>query len=503
VLREVSLAVLAALVTSSSSTSPALAQRDDPFTVTDIAVRGRVVEAFAARDAQGKSWLAVLTVEGMPPAEKRFVSLLAQGDQAGSVAIPVSPAVAALDVADVGGAAGCEVLLLEATRLRILDARGAPVRSIPLDPPLPLPPRTRELSRLDFARDWRGDGALAAVLPDVAGLRVVPLTVDAPAQLLTLPYNASYGDIQTGPVREGFFRVELLWPSLFAVDDDGDGTPDLVATTRYALTTFRGVAGGFAAKPFRVRRFPPFSFEEERRSDTNLLLPSLADLDGDGDADLVVHRTTGMLSGSRAETRIHANLGGGADPLGTPVGSLSVEGGVAGAELVDLDGDGRAELIQTVLPFGLAQLARILVRSQAELELRVYSFGKGALGTPELRWSDDVALPFDFKTSRITTLFPKYDGDFNGDGRRDLLYGDGEGNALIRLGVANGGGFGPEVASVPLGASGGQSLSADLDGDRLHEIVYWDPIVRAGRLRIARNQGKLPGSPPRLSPAGR
>jgi len=501
VLREISLAVLVAFAASLSPTSPALAQRDDPFTVTDVAVPGRVLDAFVARDDQGRAWLAALTAEGMPPDEKRYVTLFAEGDQVGSVAIPVSHAVAALDVADLGGAAGCELLLLEATRLRILDARGAPLRSIPLDPPLPLPPRSRGLGRLDFARDWRGDGTISAVLPDVAGLRVVPLTSDAPTQTLALPFSSVYGDLQPlSPIREGYFRMELRWPNLASADDDGDGTPDLVATTRYALTTFRGIPGGFAAKPQRVRRFPPFTFEEERRADTNLLLPSLGDLDGDGDADLVVHRTTGMLSGSRAETRIHANLGGGADPLGTPVGSLSVEGGVAGADLEDLDGDGRAELIQTVLPFGLAQLARILVRSQAELELRVYSFGTGTLGTPELRWSDDIALPFDFKTSRITTLFPKYDGDFNGDGRRDLLYGDGDGNAVIRLGVTNGGGFGPEVASVPLGASGGQSLSADLDGDHLHEIVYWDPIVPAGRLRIARNEGKLPGSPLRLSP---
>jgi hypothetical protein len=303
-------------------------------------------------------------------------------------------------------------------------------------------------------------------------------------------------------VRSGFFRSWLLWPSVFSVDDDGDGARDLVATTRYALTAFRGGAAGLAPKPTRTRRFPPFTFEEERRSDSNLLLPALADLDGDGDADLVVHRTVGTLMGSRAETRIHANPGAGADPLAAPAGSLAVEGGVATAELVDLDGDGRAELVQSVLPFGVAQLARILVRSQAELELRVYGFAAGKLGTPELRWSDELTLPFDFKASRVTTLLPELDGDYNGDGRRDLLYGDGDGNARIRLGAA-GGGFGGEVGAVPLGANGGASVSADLDGDRLAEIIYWDPVVEAGLLRVARNLGKLPGSPPRVGPAPR
>jgi hypothetical protein len=208
-----------------------------------------------------------------------------------------------------------------------------------------------------------------------------------------------------------------------------------------------------------------------------------------------------MLTGSRAETRIHENPGGGADPLGAAVGTLTVEGGVAGSDLEDLDGDGRPELVQIVLPFGMAQLARILVRSQAELELRVFAFEKGRLAAPTLRWSDEVSLPFDFKTSRITTLFPRYEGDFNADGRRELVYGDREGNALIRLGLANAAGFGPVAATVPLGATGGQSLVADLNGDHLAELVYWDPIVQGGRLRVARNLGKLPGSPPLLAPA--
>ncbi len=484
--------------------TPALAQRADAFAVADLATRGRVLEVFAVRDEPGRAWLAALSAEGMPPDEKSYVTLFPRGEVAGSVTIAVSSSVVALDLVDLAGGAGPELVLLEATRLRILDARGVGVRSIALEPPLPLPPRTRALTRLDFVRRFGPGGAAQALLPDVAGLRLVALESAAPPRLLPLPVTALYGDPQPGPpVRAGFFRSALLWPSVFIVDDDGDGVRDLVATTRFVLTAFRGGPAGLAAKPSRVRRFPPFTFEEERRADTNLLLPDLADLDGDGDADLIVHRTVGTLTGSRAETRIHANPGGGADPLAVPIGSLTVEGGVATAELADLDGDGRAELVQSVLPFGIAQLARILVRSQAELELRVYGFDTRPLGTPKLRWSDEITLPFDFKASRVTTLFPEVDGDYNGDGRRDLVYGDGDGNAVIRLGAPEGGGFGSEAAAVALGAEGGDCASADLDGDRLDEIIYWDPVVPRGRLRIARNLGKLPGSPPRISPAPR
>ena len=472
----------------------------DAFALGELAVRGRVLEAVGVRDAQQQAWLMVLSAEQMPPEERRFITLFARGEATGSVAIPIPHRFVAVDVAELGGAAGPELLLLAADELRILNANGALVRSIPLDPLLPLPPRTREQSRLEFAGAWSGPGKLEALLPDVAGLRIVALTVDAPPLLLRLPVTALYGESQPGPPPTSFFRAALLWPSVFSIDDDGDGVRDLVATTRYGLTSYRGGPAGLSAKPSRVRRFPAFPYEEERRADSNLLRASLADLDGDGDADLVVHRTVGTLIGSRAETRIHANPGGGADPLGTAVGSLAVEGGVATAELADLDGDGRAELVQSVLPFGMFQLLRILTRSQAELELRVYGFDGAKLGPPRLRWSDDLTLPFDFKTARVTALLPKFEGDFNGDGRRDLVYGDADGNARIRLG-APGAIFGEEVASIPLQARGGATAFIDLDGDRLDEIVFWDPVEPAGRLRIARNRGKLPGSPARLNPA--
>lgn len=471
------------------------------FGLDELSVRGRVLEAFAVRDAAGTAWLAAISAEAMPPDEKRFVTLFPRGQMAGRTAIALPHSVVALDVAELGGAAGPELLLLEAARLRVLDASGALVRSVPLTPPLPLPPRTREQGRVELAADWSGDGRVEALLPDVEGFRLVALDGSGASRTLRLPVSAIYGEPPPGPLlRASFFRVTLFWPRVVSVDDDGDGRRDLVATTRYALSAFRGVAGGFGETPSRVRRFPAFPPEEERRADSNLLLPNLADLDGDGDADLMVHRTVGTLMGSRAETRIHANLGGGADPLGTPVGTLSQEGGVATAELADLDGDGRAELLQSVVPFSIAQLLRILARGGAQLELRVYGFEGKPLGQPVLRWSENVTLPFDFKSGRVTALFPSFDGDWNGDGRKDLVYGDAEGEAHLRL-AGPGLQIGEDAARIALGAAGGATLAFDLDGDRLDELVVWDPVDPVGRLRVARNLGRLPGSPARLEPA--
>ena len=120
-------AIAAAALLLGLSGVPAWAQRA-AFAVEDVAIRGRALEAFAVSDAAGSAWLVALSAEAMPPNERRWVTLLPRGDVARAVAIPVPAQVAALDVADLGGAPGPELLLLGSERLRILDARGALVR---------------------------------------------------------------------------------------------------------------------------------------------------------------------------------------------------------------------------------------------------------------------------------------------------------------------------------------------------------------------------------------
>ena len=93
---------------------------DDPFEVTVIPSNGRTVTAeLADVDGDGRTDLLQAVTFGMPPDESRVLRVYPQRPD-GSIAqkpeieVPIPPASAAYDVADVNGVPGVEFLLLRA-----------------------------------------------------------------------------------------------------------------------------------------------------------------------------------------------------------------------------------------------------------------------------------------------------------------------------------------------------------------------------------------------------
>jgi FG-GAP-like repeat len=496
------LALLALAPLSPSLPLPARGQEaTGPFALTEWRVPGRVVDAFVARGEDGRDVVFAISLSGSAPAERRFVTPLPADLKEPARPIEAPVGVVAVDAAELGRAPGPELVWLAASELRITSLRGELLERRPLEPPLPLPPRTWELARLQLVRDWDADGRPEAAAPSAGGIRLLPLVPGDTGQELSLPLIADYGS----PTLENFFRPGLLvslvlWPSLALADDDGDGRLDLFATNRYALSVFRAGPAGLPREPSRVRRFRPFSPEEERRHVASTLLATPRDLDGDGRADLVVHRMVGELMRSRSTTTLFRNGGDGADPQAEPSARIERSGGNAAMRIDDVDGDGRLEMLEAYLGFGVLQLVRILTLGRVELRLRVLTLPDS--GEPVETWSDDVSFPFDFSTSRVLGVLPYIGADWNGDGRLDLCWGEGDGKLRFRLGEQrpDGPGFGRSVASQPLELTG-DLLAADLDADGLLDFVGWDALDEEGRLRVGRNLGLLPGSAPALRAA--
>jgi hypothetical protein len=140
----------------------------------------------------------------------------------------------------------------------------------------------------------------------------------------------------------------------------------------------------------------------------------------------------------------------------------------------------------------------MLITRAVDVEVAIYKIGEeGGLDKPWLRRKLDI--PFSFDSGRPRGFLPTLAPDFNGDGRRDFL-SSGDGDEIeVFLG-------GPEYRFATRHArqkltSDGRVRFGDLDGDGLDDFVLYAPRRPGSPLMILRNLGRLPGSPPRMTPA--
>jgi hypothetical protein len=441
-------------------------------------------------------------VSGSPPDERRHLSLF--GCTSGG-ALPAAPTrtrqlpddVVGLDLADLHPSPGAELVLLRDRALELQRAAdGAPLGRVALPGSAALPAPAGGVLRLHLVDAWHGDARKLALLPDHRGGLLVGFD-GAPPRWIPLPLLARYDTAEYEiPSRQIVLRSSVEWPSLMLADDDGDGRADLFALSRYDIWIFRNGEEGLPAAPTRTLSLRPFTPQEELRHETTSFRHLARDLNGDGAADLVLIASAGSLMSSRSHVAVHWNPGTGALVDGDPDLELSLPGSMAHAWLEDLDADGRPELLRGSAPLGLLQVIRMMLTRSVKFDLEVLRLAGEQPGARA--WSEPFAVGIDFGAGRVADLLPTTGGDWNGDGRPDLIYGQ-DGTLVIRLGEStpSGPGFGAPVAEQPLPTSAAHAI-LDLDGDERDDLVVFDPRDDEGRLHLLRNRGHLPGTPPRL-----
>ena len=481
------------------------AEISDVFEIQTLRVEGRATEvAPAPRSRAGPVELVVAVERGVPPESSRSLAFFRAGagrryGERPAGAIPVAREIAAWDLAPGPAEGAFRLVLLAADALRVVDpAGGAPDRSIALGAPAPLPPPTWTLHRVRFVLPLGAGGSPVAIVPRVDGGELVGLD-DERREPLALPLLAEHESQEVAGPDFGLVTSRVGWPSLELADDDGDGANDLFALFRFGAWVFPTREGALARQPGRRSPLRPFPPEEELRHEVTSVRLFARDLDADGLADLVVQRNTGTLLGSRSRTDVFSNRGAGADLAGPPAVSLELADGLAALAVEDLDGDGRREILQTRLAFGIVQLIRVLVTREVEIELRCFATRGSGLAELVETWRGELRLPLDFDAGRVAGLVPTVEGDWNGDGRRDLLHGSGDRHLAIRLGEAGelGPRFGERAARQAIPA-GDLARVADLDGDRLDDLVIFDPHDPRGEVHVLWNRGLLPGTAPQI-----
>jgi hypothetical protein len=491
--------------------APTLVQADDsdPFKVHSHDIRGLVRQVWALDVAlceNGESDLLVLSADGGPPSLRKMLTWM----PCGASLVPGDPRIVerqlsddavVIDIATIPGRSGPQLLTVSASGIRVEALEGAesPL-NFTVPGGLPLPPRPWEIGRVEVVADWNSNGSLTALVPALRGGWLIDLT-SGEARLIEMPIYASYMThmpFLPAPVLKWMIQ-EVTWPTLSMADDNGDGRLDLFALSRWAVWIYHTGPDGLPSEPSRRLEFVPFDVETERRHEATVNNYFARDIDGDTRADVVLSTIGGGLMDGRSKTTFHLNRGTGVAIDDKPDALRETEGGFSGFNFVDIDGDGREEIIETSLEFGIVQMIRILVTRKAETKIRVLTLDPESSDGTRTVFEDEFAFSLNFGDASVSGLIPSI-GDWNGDGVQDLYVARSDDEIGFRLGSKTEGEpvFGRTTKRQPVPLQSGESRVADLNGDGLDEIVAFTDTDPDQPLVVLQNLGRLPGTRPEL-----
>jgi len=472
------------------------------FEITSIPTAGRVLTAeLADVNGDGLTDLFEVTATGVPPAERRAIRVFLQSRDEGipqqsTFETPLPPGVAAYDTADLRDTPGTELVLLQAAAVTVLSlaTADAPRWVWPIAGDTTVGPTIDErgLERLRMA--WQALGTPPMlVVPTFGGLVVL----SSDGQQVGTPRALGRSNYFI-PRRSGLYfgesDLQLFFDAarLSVADVDGDGHADITSATRHEVRVFlRRPDGSFGQEPDRTMALGLVREKDHIRGSGGVSA-DVRDVNGDGRADILLSVVSGGFTNSRARTTLHLNRGGTWN-FNRPDSTFVSKASIGGDTLVDLDRDGKPELVQASIPFSVLELVEALVTRSVDVRVTFHVVdSRGAFAGKPVT-SLKLGIPLSFETFRTKGFLPTLHGDVNGDGYVDLLTsGNGD-----RIEVLLGGPDHPYRHSVQQKFdTRGQLRFGDVDSDGLTDLVLFDPHHTGVPTRLARNLGTIPGTPP-------
>ncbi len=504
-------ALIAVWLTALVRAVPCAAEPSAPFEIHSHEIQGLIHQVWplhVSNCEHAASDLLVLSSVGGPPTQEKHLTWM----PCGSALIPGDPRIlertlpddtVVVDVARMPGRSGPQVFLVSAAGIRIESLGGSdPAREIEIPGGLPLPFRPWEISRIPIVEDWNDLGPPTALVPALHGAWLIDLQTGE-ARTLELPVYAQYRTyVPHLPSTVWKWMIqEVTWPTLARADDNGDGRLDLFALSRWAIWIYHAGPDGLPRAPSRRLTLSPFDEETERAHESTVNNYFARDIDGDTRADLLLSTIGGGLMDGRSTTQVHLNTGSGVSTEAEPDAERMLEGGFSGFTFVDLDGDGREEMVETSLQFGILQIVRFLLTRRAETRVRILQLDATAPDGTRTIFEDDFSFRLNFGENSVSGLIPGL-GDWNGDGVKDFFVARGTDEIAFRMGSKepNEPIFGSAIGRQPVPLPGGESRIADLDGDGLDEIIAFNDRDPELPLIVLENLGNLPGTRPSLVP---
>jgi len=475
---------------------------DKVFEIAELASGGRVVTAhFADFNGDGREDLMLATLEGVPPAETRAISVYLQKldgtfPDGANHTVPIPRWSAVYDVADLKDTPGEELLLLRPDGVTILSLANASAVSwdLPVDGPSTVAASDDERGFDRYRMVYRDFGEDPWILvPQIGALSA--LTADGSlVARIDVGRRANYFVARDSSLLsvESDIQLFLDVPKLSVGDVDGDGLVDIVATTRHEIRVFlRELDGEFNRQASYAMPIELVNRLDHARG-SGSVVTTVKDVDGDDRLDLMITHVEGTFSDTVSTTTFYRNRGSRWN-IAEPDDKFVSKGTLSSDLLVNFDQDEALELLRIQLKFSVFEIVELLLTRKVDVRMVVHRLQDDGRYNPKPWSSKKISTAISFDTFRPKGFMPVGEVDLNADGLMDFVMSAGGKGIEVYLGGSEGP-FDKRSALQKLPTAGVIRFS-DFNDDGLTDFVLYNPQLFDTPVKIGRNTGALPGSP--------
>lgn len=444
--------------------------------------------------------------------EQRFLSTFLQEKRKGFSGRPfqtweLKSGSYVFDLGDITPDPGAEIVILDSSGALFYhqDSRGqfGEITRLFESPNILLSSGKSGLRSLKFLWDLNDDGKAEILIPTLAGYQIYHQESDGTfhsSQLIKLdvPITGDFG------AEKGFGRkvdinrllrirqyltgitVSYHIPSLFIEDFNGDDRKDLIGLGNNELSIFlQRPDGSFPERPDRKIRRSLLTEKEKKLAFAGESM-AFADLNGDKIMDLIVSKYG--AKGDRGSINRYIYFGHKDLHFNEyPDQIIFSENIEPQFGIVDLNGDGRLDLIIPFFKARITQALKVIVQNKIKILLSFYLLGKDDR-YPSRRSSFKV-IDYHIKVFDINLFGKEFRplisarGDFNGDGYPELASDNGRDEILIFRGSKKGK-FGRPPDQIIKARSTFSYDIDDLNGDGRSDIILYYPVNKQGTSTI-------------------
>jgi len=205
------------------------------------------------------------------------------------------------------------------------------------------------------------------------------------------------------------------------------------------------------------------------------MLESFEDINGDGIDDIMIRLTTssGVFEReNRYEIHYGQNIEGSLSFNKEPDTSISADGTLSGLQLIDMNNDGRKEILVSSFDIGVGQIIGALLSGSIDQDVFIFALDNDDNYNNNPRFSEDVDLSFSLSSGRSGKAVI-LSADFNGDGVKEMLLSDNDKRLSIYTGLTTDKLFSSSYKRhrLVLPQDGEMLTSAELSNDDIESVI--------------------------------